>query len=578
MKDRTPGETARLTRLALRRGARRGLSAVLSPLRRVTSSSRAPGRLLIAPQDIRTSDPTVAADIYAGYFVFDGKAVNTQGRSPFGLPPPNQAWAEALAGFAWLRHLRAADTALARVNARALVADWIALQGRSRGGVGWSPPIVARRLISWLSQSPLILDGADGFFYRRFMRSIARQAAVLRQVAREDASGETRLLAAIALAEFGLSADGFDRVLRQASQRLTEEIGAQILPDGGHVSRHPGRLVDLLLDLLPLRQAFLAAGVAPPAALLNAVDRMMPMVRTFRHGDGTLALFNGMGATKLDALASVLAHDDSSGSPLSNASHSGYSRLERNGSVLIVDCGPPPPVAYAREAHAGTLAFEFSVGMQRVVVNCGTPDAGPAVVREAARLTAAHSTLVLGDRSSSRFSPEAWLGQRLGSTLYSGPQHVPAEQSQSDLAISLVASHDGYLLNCGMIHHRRLLLGKAGDRLEGEDGLVRGAVRPAPGLGRRTRPSAEDLDVAIRFHMHYALRLQAIRAGAAVLVAFPNGDAWEFEAGGAPIAIEESIYLASTEGPRRTEQLVVRAPATDGLRVMWSLTRKRAPG
>ncbi len=577
MTDRTPGETARLTRLALRRGVRRGWSAVLSRLRRVTSSSRAPGRLLIAPQDIRTSDPTVAADIYAGYFVFDGKAVNTQGRSPFGLLPPNQAWAEALAGFGWLRHLRAADTALARVNARALVADWIALQGRSRGGVGWNAPIVARRLISWLSQSPLILDGADGFFYRRFMRSIARQAVVLRHVAREDPSGETRLLAAIALTEFGLSADGFDRVLRQASQRLIAEIGAQILPDGGHVSRHPGRLVDLLLDLLPLRQAFLAAGIAPPPALLNAIDRMMPMVRTFRHGDGTLALFNGMGATKFDALASVLAHDDSSGSPLSNASHSGYGRLERNGSVLIVDCGPPPPVAYAREAHAGTLAFEFSVGTQRVVVNCGTPDAGPAIVREAARLTAAHSTLVLGDRSSSRFSPEAWLGQRLGRTLYSGPRHVPAEQSQSDLGPILVASHDGYLLNCGMIHRRRLLLAKAGDRLEGEDGLVREA-RPAPGPGRRTRASAEPLDVAIRFHMHYALRLQTIRAGAAVLIAFPTGDAWEFEAGGSPISIEESIYLASTEGPRRTEQLVVRAPATDGLRVTWSLTRKGPPG
>ena len=116
MTDRTPGETARLTRLALRRGVRRGWRAVLSRLRRVTSSSRAPGRLLIAPQDIRTSDPTVAADIYAGYFVFDGKAVNTQGRSPFGLLPPNQAWAEALAGFGWLRHLRAADTALSRAN------------------------------------------------------------------------------------------------------------------------------------------------------------------------------------------------------------------------------------------------------------------------------------------------------------------------------------------------------------------------------------------------------------------------------------------------------------------------------
>ena len=43
---------------------------------------RPPERLLIAPQDIRTSDPTLAADIYAGYFAFGGKIVNAHGRSP----------------------------------------------------------------------------------------------------------------------------------------------------------------------------------------------------------------------------------------------------------------------------------------------------------------------------------------------------------------------------------------------------------------------------------------------------------------------------------------------------------------
>jgi uncharacterized heparinase superfamily protein len=73
---------------------------------------------LIAPQDIRTSDPTLAADIYAGYFAFGGKIVNAHGRSPFELEPGSAAWARALAGFGWLRHLRAADTAVALVQFR----------------------------------------------------------------------------------------------------------------------------------------------------------------------------------------------------------------------------------------------------------------------------------------------------------------------------------------------------------------------------------------------------------------------------------------------------------------------------
>ena len=59
----------------------------------------------------------------------------------------------------------------------------------------------------------------------------------------------------------------------------------------------PGALIELLIDLLPLRQTFAARNIAPPPALLNAIDRMMPMLRFFRHGDGNFALFNGMSAT-----------------------------------------------------------------------------------------------------------------------------------------------------------------------------------------------------------------------------------------------------------------------------------------
>ena len=138
-----------------------------------------PDRLVIAPQDIRTADPTMAADIYAGYFAFAGKMVNAHGVSPFEVAPPSPAWAANLAGFGWLRHLRAADTALARANGRVLVEDWIASRGRPSNAIDWEPRVIARRLLSWLSQSPLILEGADLPFYGRFMKNISRQATIL---------------------------------------------------------------------------------------------------------------------------------------------------------------------------------------------------------------------------------------------------------------------------------------------------------------------------------------------------------------------------------------------------------------
>ena len=149
-------------------------AAYSSPLYRWRLSGGAPDRLLVAPQDLRTADPTMAADIYHGRFSLGGSVAETSGESPFGLKPPTAEWHRALHGFGWLRDLRAADTELARIQARALISDWISLYG-SWDPVVWDPAVTARRLITWFSHSPLVLKGADHGFYRRYMRSSSRQ-------------------------------------------------------------------------------------------------------------------------------------------------------------------------------------------------------------------------------------------------------------------------------------------------------------------------------------------------------------------------------------------------------------------
>src|ERR1700685_417486 len=94
----------------------------------------------------------------------------------------------------------------------------------------------------------------------------------------------------------------------------------------------------------PLAQAYSSRNIAPPPALLNAIERMMPMLRFFRHSDGTFAHFNGMGATPAELLLTLFAYEHSRGAPLSNAPHSGYQRVETGGGVLIMDTGRAPPV------------------------------------------------------------------------------------------------------------------------------------------------------------------------------------------------------------------------------------------
>ncbi len=251
-------------------------------------------RLVISPQDLRTADATRASEIYAGRFVFAGKVVTCDARSPFEITPPSEDWAIALLGFGWLRHLRAADSGITRANARALVDEWITAHS-TMDPVAWRPDVLARRIISWLSQATLLLDDSDVRFYRRFIRSLTRHVRQLRRTAADAPDGVPRLQAMIALTYAGLCMAGQVRHSKAATKRLADELARQILPDGGHISRNPGALIELLVDLLPLRQLFTARNLVPPrcaaqrhrphdadAALLPPRRRQLRAVQ--RHG------------------------------------------------------------------------------------------------------------------------------------------------------------------------------------------------------------------------------------------------------------------------------------------------------
>ena len=207
-------ERARLSVLIGRRVFRSLIGRINAhPLVRWRFGSTKTDRLVIAPQDLRTADATRASEIYAGRFAFAGKVVICDRRSPFEMMPPSDEWATALLGFVWLRHLRAADLAITRANARSLIDDWINAQGGWHS-FGWRTDILSRRVICWLSQAPFVLQDADARFYRRFIRSLSRQVRYLRQTLNETRDGLPRLQAVIALNYAALCLQGQSGYLR----------------------------------------------------------------------------------------------------------------------------------------------------------------------------------------------------------------------------------------------------------------------------------------------------------------------------------------------------------------------------
>ncbi|MTH97168.1 heparinase II/III family protein [Roseibium sp. RKSG952] len=554
-------EKGRIWRLVAHHVWQRALKWVHGgPLFRWRPPSSVPARLLIAPQDLKTADATNAGDIYGGRFLFAGHLVETHGRSPFEVYGQHLDWQRALHSFEWLRDLRAAESRVANQNARALVDDWIRQCG-SWHPVAWETAVVTRRVTMWLAHSPFILDEGELDFYRRFMRSLAKQVRYLRKTINETRDGVERLQTAIAIASACISMSGQGRFARQSIRRLDQELNRQILSDGGHISRNPRAVIDILADLLPVRQAFVAQGQELPDAMLKSVDRMMPILRFFRHADGNLAHFNGMGSTPTDLVATILAYDDARGAAPVNVPYTGYQRLTGGTSVAIVDTGKPPALLVSEDAHAGCLSFEFSSNRHRIVVNCGVSSRSNEIWRKVSRSTAAHSTATIEDTSSCRFLSDTSFGNWLGTPILSGPANVPVSREDGGAGTRVTASHDGYVQTFGVLHERDLRLSDDGSVLDGIDTFLRkGPVDPAHRF-------------AIRFHLHPSIRANTVRSGTAALLVCSDGEAWEFDAPGVEITVEESIYLSDVYGHRRTSQIVLSGALQEIPSIAWQFRR-----
>ncbi len=557
-------DQARLAALAVNKAGRAALRLALkAPFSRWMAGVPAAYHLLILPQDLRTGDPSFAVELYDGYFGLAGAAAPVGSESPFKIMAPSVPWQKELYGFGWLRHLHAAEDQIAREKARKLTLDWV---GVSRGAppIAHDPDTVAKRVIALLSHAAFLLDGADPEFYDATMKLLSRDVHDL-TVIYGDVSGVAKLRALTAILLAGLCVAEQETYLTSYQSVFCAELERQILEDGGPVSRDPADLIELLLELLPLKQCFVARQLEPPDALYTAINHMNPMLRFLRMGDGSVAHFNGMGPTLLDQVATVLAYDDVGGIFTGVlAPQSGYARLAAGETVVLADAGGAPPIHLSDRAHAGCGSFEMSAGLEPIITNCGAPPDETGDWYVVSRSTAAHSTLSIEDLSSARLikAQSGVAGREL--FWLSGPAHVRNEVAEDEGFVSVRISHDGYRDRFGYLHRRQLTLLKSGLALEGHDHL-----QPAS--------SGSDLQAlgrfAIRFHLHPRVSANFARNTNAVALTTPGGQTWRFLADGAEIDVEESIFFADPICLRRSLQIVLKGQCTKATSVHWKFEK-----
>ena len=532
-------------------------------LRELYFASRAyqltlPGRPIepaLCPTDIWQGDADRANAMFQGTFRAAGDEVSAPNQSPWMIAPPSAAWLSELNSFDWLRDFRSTGGPAAKQRARDLTGGWIEVYG-SWSRIAWRPDILGRRVGAWASHAEYLLDDAPVGFAPRFLTSLQAQTKHLRRAVTRAPAGAPMIdaLAGLAIANIAFGHTG--RHLAKVVQLLDHELTTQVAPDGGHFERNPTVHHHVLRALVSLRATLEQAGLEPSVPLQTAIDRMAPMLRFFRHGDGALALFNGSLEGPREAADATLAVANAPGRPHVSASHSGYERISAGRMLVLMDVGAPPPPGVDDQAHAGCLGFEASVGAERLIVNCGTSQNHGSEWQRSMRATAAHSTVTVADTNSAELKSDGAIGRR--------PSDVMISRRENEDGNQLIeASHDGYARTLGYHHHRRLVVDRSGEALGGEDWLTASDGNPRRG---------QNQNFVARFHLHPSVRASAQQGGGAILLRSGKGIGWLFQTSGGELSLEESAYLGDGY-PRRTTQIVLSAPISARAILSWALQR-----
>jgi uncharacterized heparinase superfamily protein len=510
-------------------------------------SQNGPSKVRGVPPDLWPGDPVRAETIMAGAFLFNGQAVPLN-EGGWADTTDNTIAAAAFHSFSWLRDLRDSGNESARMRAQEMTAKWIASNERWKA-LSWRPDILGERLANWLTNLSFMCPDQSSDLRRKILHSSANQVRHLNRAHFMMDANVQMFPVLKGMIYCGLCFPNHEDSLETGLFLLEKELSDQILPDGGHIQRNPSYHLVVLRHLLDIRCVLAKARQNIPDTLQDAIERMTPMLRTFRLGDGGLALFNGAFEEDAAAIDTLLSRTDVKKRGLTSALHSGFQKISAGRSTLLIDTGEPPPGGYDLSSHAGLLSFEMSVAKERLITNCGAYCGDNATWSDAARATAAHSTLCINDTNSVEVHNDYKSRRRAIS--------VTSRRRESDEHTLLEASHDGYKKPFGLIHYRTLYLDTSGEELSGEDSLF------GNGGGQF---------FALRFHLHPQVQASLLEGDGSVLLKLAKGGGWKFLAEGAETKVEESVYLGKDDNPRKSKQIVVSGPVTGkDMTVKWRL-------
>ena len=309
-------------------------------------------------------------------------------------------------------------------NKNKLIQSWIS--GNPPGSTpGWEPFTVSLRIVNWI-------------FYLRSLPIDAVPVAWLDNLWLQarwlEKNDERHILAnhyfenlkALLFAGCFFNGEHAARWRKRAVRKIIAQLREQTLADGGHYERshqYHCLMLENYLDIVNLGK------VCPdlvPADLMSQLQSTVAQGLDYLNDtlfpDGTIPLFNDAAFGVALSPAELFAYAERLGMPVKQDVSKSFKVINRPDSgiyggrigrdMFVIDCGDIGPSYQPGHTHCDFLSYELMLSGRRVIVDSGVCEYEPGPLRQYARSTRAHNTVVVDGGEQSEIWGEFRVARR----------------------------------------------------------------------------------------------------------------------------------------------------------------------
>jgi len=456
-----------------------------------------------------------------------------------------------LNSFFWLFSL---DLKSSKKDIQKVIQQWIDKNHRY-SSKSWEVDIVAKRIIAWTSNSRLTYEDGSPNYKDNFNSIIKKQINYLiDEIERSDWVND-KMIGCAAVILTGLSYQDKNSYLDKGLNLLKKFVKYSLDNDGFPKSRNIRQLNFYLKYFILIREWLRESQSEIPDHINENIYYLgQAYAFTWKNNKVDL-LFNGNHETNNNDFDRYLKKLGYNFKCQSNEL-GGYAILNNKKNSLIMDIGASPDKKFSSNYQAGAMSFEIVSSGKKLICNSGYFQNYTHRLNELSKSSAIHSTLVLDDRSSCKFSKKKNSSSKISQGLKILKKNIIFEKNYWKIN----AAHDGYLKQYGIIHEREIEFYPEQIKFIGHDKII-------------SKNNIKNLKFEIRFHLEPNIKIMKTQDNKSILIDL-DGEGWKFNSDNNTINIDNGLYFGKKNSFSDNQNIFISGMTNvEKQTIKWEITK-----